>query len=304
MQEESWDQLVRDADEISAECVSGPSKQIYQSRINVYVAALTKMNIEPYPITIEKMKGFLMKLVRDKKQFTTIQSYIAGFSFYFRQNDLDVLTNSIEFKNFKSGLRRKLQGSKCPKAKLPFDPSWFEIIFQKFPPNNVYDRKFFFYMTISFCAFLRISELRNLKYKDLVLSDDKSTLSILIESSKTDQFGRGIQTYVYNNNKIWCPILYLDAFEGMHDDDIICHLSETALRSHLYTILATIGIENFNSYSWHSFRRGGAYISGCNGVSDSVIKAHGRWKSDAYIRYVSVEMPKAGREIADVFSNI
>lgn len=209
MQEESWDQHVRDADEISAECVSGPSKQIYQSRINVYVAALTKMNIEPYPITIEKMKGFLMKLVRDKKQFTTIQSYIAGFSFYFRQNDLDVLTNSIEFKNFKSGLRRKLQGSKCPKAKLPFDPSWFEIIFQKFPPNNVYDRKFFFYMTISFCAFLRISELRNLKYKDLVLSDDKSTLSILIESSKTDQFGRGIQTYVYNNNKIWCPICTL-----------------------------------------------------------------------------------------------
>mgnify|MGYP001080046394 CR=1 FL=1 len=46
------------------------------------------------------------------------------------------------------------------------------------------------------------------------------------------------------------------------------------------------------------------YISGCNGVSDSVIKAHGRWKSDAYIRYVSVEMPKAGREIAEVFSNI
>lgn len=144
------------------------------------------MNIEPYPIMIEKMKSFLMKLTNDKKQFTIIQSYIAGFSFYFRQNDLDVLTNSIEFKNFKSSLRRKLQGSKCSRAKLPFDPSWFEIICEKLPPNNVYDRKFFLYMTISFCAFLRISELRNLKNKDFVLSDDKSTLSILIESSKTD----------------------------------------------------------------------------------------------------------------------
>lgn len=159
-------------------------------------------------------------------------------------------------------------------------------------------------MTISFCAFLRISELKNLKKKDLKVSEDKSTLSILIESSKTDQFGRGIQTYVYNNNQIWCPIFYLDAFDDVNDDDLICNLCETALRSHLYTILSSIGVDDYKSYSWHSFRRGGAYLCGCNGISDSTIKAHGRWKSDAYIRYVNVEMPKAGRDIAEVFAKI
>ena len=154
--QDSWEQLINDADQIADECVSGPSKHIYQSRINVYVDTLNKLNIDPYPITIEKMKGFLMKLTKDNKQYSTIQSYIAGFSYYFRQNRIDVLTNSIDFKNFKSGLRRKLQGLKCPKAKLPFNPTWFVIISQKYPTNNIYDRKFFFYMTISFCAFKKI----------------------------------------------------------------------------------------------------------------------------------------------------
>lgn len=40
--QDSWEQLINDADQIADESVSGPSKQIYQSRINVYVETLTK----------------------------------------------------------------------------------------------------------------------------------------------------------------------------------------------------------------------------------------------------------------------
>ena len=42
--------------------------------------------------------------------------------YYFHQNDLDILTNAIEFKNFKNGLRRTMKGDICPNAKQPFDP--------------------------------------------------------------------------------------------------------------------------------------------------------------------------------------
>ena len=43
--------------------------------------------------------------------------------------------------------------------------------------------------------------------------------------------------------------------------------------------------------------------SGRHQETDSIIKAHGRWCSSAYIRYISVDMPHAGERIADTFSS-
>ena len=76
-------------------------------------------------------------------------------------------------------------------------------------------------MTLSFTAFLRISELLKLTKKDLQLSDDNDILSISINSSKTDQLGRGSKTYVYSNQTIFNPIQYLDVLKNFNDDDPI-----------------------------------------------------------------------------------
>jgi len=40
------------------------------------------------------------------------------------------------------------------------------------------------------------------------------------------------------------------------------------------------------AYAGHSFRRGGTTALKLAGVSDSIIQLHGRWKSDAYRRYI------------------
>ena len=149
-------------------------------------------------------------------------------------------------------------------------------------------------MCLSFSAFLRISELLNIKKKDLELSQNQDILAIKIQNSKTDQFGRGINTYIYKSNTIFCPIQYLDVLQNFNDEDLICTVKEHALRSHLYVILNTIGVCDAAMYSWHSFRR-----CGMKGTPYYIIKAHGRWKSSAYIRYVSVDMNVAGKEIAE-----
>ena len=299
-----WTQLLNTADEISAENVATSSKNSYLSRIATYERTLTKMQIDPYPITIDKMKGFLVLKMKSNKKYSTLANYIAAFSYYFRQNKLDILTNSLEFKNFKAGLRRLMHGDTYPNAKLPFNHTWFLSYLEKCSLNNFDDLKFIFFMALSFSAFLRISELMNFKRKNINLSDDNQILTITIESSKTDQFGRQVETYVYYNDTPWCPIKYLNAIDNLNPDDNICNCSEHALRSHLTVVLRMIGVEDASSYSWHSFRRGGAYLCGLNGVPDSIIKAHGRWKSSAYIRYVNVEMPIAGQKVACALSNI
>ena len=77
-----------------------------------------------------------------------------------------------------------MQGNNCPKAKLPFDVNWFNIIPQYFNLNQMDDRIFFFYMTLSFSGFLRISELLNLQKKDLELSNDNQILTLYIKIRK------------------------------------------------------------------------------------------------------------------------
>ena len=71
----------------------------------------------------------------------------------------------------------------------------------------------------------------------------------------------------------------------------------SSLISRLRQRLEMIGVEDPAAYSWHSFRRGAAFLASRKGVQDCVIKKHGRWSSDAYIRYVSVEAVRAGREV-------
>lgn len=301
---DEWSDLINMADEISHENISDASKECYNSRIRTYENVLSKLNKDPYPIDIEKMQGFLIYQLKNGRKYNTLVGYITGFSNFFNQNVLPNLTKDILFKNFKSGLRRRLLGNICPNAKLPFDINWFNIIPQQFPLNQFDNRLFFLYMTLSFTAFLRISELLQLTKKDLQLSDDNDILTISINSSKTDQFGRGSKTYVYNNQTIFNPIQYLDVLKNFNDDDPICSVKEHALRSHLAVILRQIGIQDYTLYSWHSFRRGGAYYCGLKGTPDYIIKAHGRWKSSAYIRYVSVDMNFAGKEIAQKLSDI
>lgn len=167
-----WNSLLKRADQISTQSISESSKKTYTSGLNVYKDVMNNFKIEPFPITEEKMRGFLMNQVDDGMKYSTIASYISAFSHYFRDNNLDNLINLISFKNFKSGLRRQLEGDKFPNAKQPFQPEWFQEIIDEVGVNAFDDRLFMFYMTISFCGFLRISELVELKKSDFEITQN------------------------------------------------------------------------------------------------------------------------------------
>jgi hypothetical protein len=63
-----------------------------------------------------------------------------------------------------------------------------------------------------------------------------------------------------------------------------------ALTKYLRNVLIRAQIPNAHLYKGHSFRRGGATSLAQAGVSDSVIKSIGRWKSHAYQLYVDVDL--------------
>ena len=116
--------------------------------------------------------------------------------------------------------------------------------------------------------------------------------------TKTDEFAAGTVCYLAVRDEVACPSRYLDVLEKLPVGSLICTVSESALNSRLRYLLKKIGVGDCESYSFHSFRRGGAFHASERGVQDAVIKAHGRWRSDAYLRYVRVDAVRAGRDVA------
>ena len=64
-------------------------------------------------------------------------------------------------------------------------------------------------------------------------------------------------------------------------------LTRDKLVSHLRMALTKAGI-NPDLYAGHSFRIGAATVAHIKGIEDSTIMTLGRWKSNAYQRYVRI----------------
>ena len=64
-----------------------------------------------------------------------------------------------------------------------------------------------------------------------------------------------------------------------------CPLSKEKLLFHLHETLRARGLDTVG-LTGHSFRVGATTAAACAGLEDSVIQALGRWRSDAYFRYI------------------
>lgn len=173
--------------------------------------------------------------------------------------------------------------------------------------TNILDLRFICMCLVSFAGFLRFSELSHIKRSDLKIFSDCA--EIFISSSKTDQCKAGEKVIISRTGKCSCPVSFLEKFlfeAEINDkscDYIFCNIrysrklnkhilcpgkpiSYNRAREILITNLKAVGIDS-KQYGLHSFRSGGATAAVANGVSERLLKKHGRWKSDsAKDRYV------------------
>ena len=131
------------------------------------------------------------------------------------------------------------------------------------------------------------------------MHDEEQLLSIYFVRSKADQYAQGVTSYVPLTGDLTGPVRYLDVLQQKNPDDLVSPWKKGPLVSRLRARLKATGVEDIQSYSWHSFRRGAAYLSSKNGVADCVIKKDGRWASHSHLRYVAVDEIRAGREVRE-----
>ena len=162
-------------------------------------------------------------------------------------------------------------------------------------------------INIGFFAFLRSSELllpdgvnydpsRHLAYGDIKINRSMGSVQVIItiKSSKTDQAKHGMCIYLNSTGKDLCPVAALLGYLKVrgHKAGLLCvHKDGSPLRrSYLVKgirrMLQGYPTIDTSKYACHRLRIGAATTAASQGVSESIIKRLGRWKSSAYQIYI------------------
>ena len=292
--------LVNHSYQTDAKRLQENSQKMYQSTISVYERTIRERfpAVNPYPITEATMRAFLT-IQKDEKHraCNTLINYIAGFAHYFQSKQLPDLTKTASFHTYRLGLGKEMRQHIVPNRKLPILPEHMEKFAQKVDHSDLKQIQWMASMSLMFLGFLRISEFLTLKISDITLEEDR--VRIHIQFSKTDTTGRGDDVVILRGAKSYDAHYWVSSYYGRLNlkemaSERFLPYSATEFRVLVKSCLRQIGIEEVGQYSSHSFRRGGAHEASRRGVADSVIKAHGRWRSNCFQIYTNVSTIRAG----------
>ena len=195
-----------------------------------------------------------------------------------------------------------------PKQARPITPDLLIKMHAVLNFDDISDCAFWLTCILAFFLLLRKSNilpttkngfdpLKQLCWDDIVHMG--RNLIVGIRWSKTDQFGRELKTYpipiLADPWKALCRMANSRCKkpEGMQH---ICLLDNNIsytynqFQSRLRVVLAAVGVAEPDSYSSHSFRRGGATFAYVCGVPPEIIKLLGNWKSNCFLKYLHLPL--------------
>ena len=181
------------------------------------------------------------------------------------------------------------------------------------------------WLILGVAGLLRRSELVRLRRCDIWYEEETNTIVIRLRDSKTDTFRRGVEVRV-NGDAFGAPVWTLLKHQQLWLDKLGVGSKEKLIRSwidpankgladngealskSLRRMVEQVNLRNnlgldAENYSGHSMRRGGAQLLRDRGVPRDLVKAAGRWRSDAVDVYFSTICRASLAAVAATFAN-
>lgn len=154
--------------------------------------------------------------------------------------------------------------------------------------------RFLFYVSLSYYAFLRMSELLTLKGSDIAYHEKVRMLEIRVLRSLSD--GRPTTTYIYDNGKQYSPCALYRRLQSFDPNERIVRCTARQLKAWLGSIVNTLNL-NQGSYSWRTFRLEGIHQATLAGISKEQIMKHCGRPVKSNLQFVQLTAKKAGSKI-------
>ena len=277
-----------------------------RSQCKAFILFCLAYDIPPFPASLDTILCYATFLSRSLTPAST-RNYIGGVKL------IHVLarwefphTQHIEFRLLSKGLAK--QNPHIQVHKLPITPSILMDMFRVMNMSSSLHITLWCSFVLVFSLFFRKDSLvpksaaafrsdKHLCRRDIIL--DSHQVLVYVKSSKTLQCRDRylLIPLVEVPGSPLCPVSAVrtmfttipanpvgPAFvvPGPQGLQTLTHYTFT---KHLRSLLHQAG-HNPSRYSGHSFRRGGASFALASGVPGELIKTHGDWRSQAYLRYL------------------
>lgn len=265
----------------------------------------------PVPAAAETLQLYVQFLSRSFSCVSSIKNYVNGVKLLHLYNAVEFPHNdSFELSLLYKGLSR--QKLHCVKQVLPITPSILVSFLKFLDMKSPLDITLWCCFVLAFFLFARKSNMvppsvksfdnrKHLQRKNLILKP--WGLLICFKWSKTLQFGERkliIPISAIPGSPL-CPALAFSKMCSLIPAPLsspafvvpangqLQTLTYSSYTGHLRHLLALAGHAP-ERYSGHSFRRGGATAAFKAGVPAELVRLHGDWHSDAYLRYLTIDL--------------
>jgi site-specific recombinase XerD len=266
----------------------------YQKR---WIKFCLELGIEPEQALPEHVVLFMKDLRDSGLSISTINSVaLSAVAANYKLSDESSPTGSKMVRAAKQVVIRTAKPAGPGASPLP--PSYVVRMVEA-SSNKLIDVRDTFLISLMMAGFLRQQEAADLLDKDVWLEEKEEVemLLVLVVKGKTDQ-GRNGHTIVIGaatNHHQACPIALYKRWKArrnakaeylFHQVKSPAKLSKCSPNSILKKLLKSIGV-NPKLFSSHSCRKGGCSTAAARGISITVLKRHGRWRSDAIFAYIT-----------------
>ena len=240
--------------------------------------------------------------------YGTLKNIFSSIKFLHRANNEEYPEDDWQLESTLKALKRELSGA--PLQTLPITP---EILLKMYAFIDTFQPKdlasWSSFLTSFYCMLRKASAVpksmatfnptKELTRSKIDIQADGDTVLVLMNYSKTAQFGNKNVVIPLLSNPIQAldPVYHLKelfqrfplsgclpAFSYLEKGKLKC-ISYDGFTKELKRLLNLAGLRA-DSYSGHSFRRGGATYLYRLGADPLLIQASGDWASDCYTRYV------------------
>lgn len=260
----------------------------------------------PFPAKEQNLLVWVAEMAEMAKHPKNIKAYLTGV----RSAQLDMGMGNLEV--FSSPILKRviddvkrLRGEGDRKERREITKPILAELVATFDRDTLHGATMYAAFCLAFAGFLRVGEFtwdkknyRKPRFQEFFCTRrsvrlNNQSLTLTLPASKTDPWRRGVSLQIAASNDATCPVAamrYLFENFPASQDSPLFHPDRPFTRKLVVDTLnaALRQIGQPGRYSGHSFRRGAATSAKAAGLSADEIKLLGRWKSDAWERYVEV----------------
>ncbi|CAG2193334.1 unnamed protein product [Mytilus edulis] len=282
------------------------TKRTYRTQLNCFHTFCELLDLALVPFSADNVCLYIAYLVDVKSfKYCTIVNYLNIIKHLHKANGLEEpISGNWQIQKVLNGVRRSI-GDAQKGAEL-MTPRLLLIIKANLDLNSQNDICIWSACLMGFYGLLRPGNFlhsgKYVEHRDIQICDvhyHRNGYVIELQWTKTVQFRERKLNIVLPSivGHPFCPasaikeLLHFHFKRGAKEDSLLlCNLSYQMFISRINSILISNDIKQH--ITGHSFRRGGATWCLRIGMSDSMIKDIGMWKSDAYLRYTEVDLSR------------